>query len=206
MKDIIGRIQMDGEICGTGILISPDIVLTAKHVVTTFEDVTSNTNEEKNVSFITESGEIFEGTTIGISQSINSEDDYILIQLVMDLTESDFSNLCVPTNDFVGMQCRIVGYSKLSNEKKILTGCISHAEKNCFSINVDENNQFQDYSGLSGSPVYISRFIVGIVVTQEGKQIKVLPIKKIASILKTLCIAIKNKKYMIIVLKMLLVL
>lgn len=194
MKDIIGRIQMDGEICGTGILISPDIVLTAKHVVTTFEDVTSNTSEEKNVSFITESGEIFEGTTIGISQSINSEDDYILIQLVMDLTESDFSNLCVPTNDFVGMQCRIVGYSKLSNEKKILTGCISHAEKNCFSINVDENNQFQDYSGLSGSPVYISRFIVGIVVTQEGKQIKVLPIKKIASILKTLCIAIKKQE------------
>ncbi|WP_288794424.1 hypothetical protein [Megamonas funiformis] len=176
-KIIVGEILKSNKVIGTGFLVAPDIVITAKHNVLTADDILENENKEIDVVFrINNHDEVF-GTTINLSESIRKGIDCVYICLDEILCENEDQVLVECENDITKYNCYVRGFPKLAQKEIQLEGKIVLNEEE-ITILINKEDQLQTYEGLSGAPLIVAENVVGIIIEQEDiKKLKALSIK-----------------------------
>lgn len=180
-KIIVGQILKNGIEVGTGVLVSPDIVMTAKHNIIVGDDLVGNQCEEQTVIFRFNKNDEVLGKTINLLKAIDKGIDCVYIRLDETILDKDISVLVDNKNSIKGYSCNVVGFPKLIQGEIKLDGNIIF-EGNEIVIGIKKENKLQNYQGLSGAPLIVSGNIVGIIVIQENnEQLRALSIKYIIS-------------------------
>lgn len=196
MKKIVtGQIIHAGNVMGTGFLVSSDIVMTAKHNIIPAEDlIDKNMLEEKEIIFRIEEGDEVAGQTINLLEAVEKRIDCVFIRLNEVISEDEMYDLVDVENEIAGMGCRIEGFPKLVQKKKILQAKVISYQEEKLIVDVKKDDQLQTYEGFSGAPVIVLGNVVGVVVRQENnKRLEVLTIKDIGRILRFEEVSIKKK-------------
>ena len=146
-KIIVGRILKDNEVVGTGFLVAPNIVITAKHNLLTGDDIVEKKYEEKNVVFRINNDEEVSGITINLCESVAKEIDCVYIRLDERLCGNKLQNLIACENDITDYDCYTKGFPKLSREETKLYGKIV-SNKELITVSIDKKDRLQNYEGL----------------------------------------------------------
>lgn len=193
-KIIVGQILRDGKVMGTGFLVGPDIAVTVKHNVIIAEELLQDEFEEKEIVFSMEDGDVVAGRTINLLEAIEKEIDCVFIRLEEVLSETKTYELIDAKNEIAGSRCQIIGFPKLVSHKTTMSATITNTQEEKLIVDINEENQLQNYEGVSGAPVIVVGNIVGIIIRQENsKRLEALPIKYINKILKCEEISIKKR-------------
>lgn len=195
-KLIVGQIVINEKVVGTGFLVSPDIVVTAKHVVFIPDEVVSDSYEEKEVVFRGLDNYDINGETMNLVEAINKRIDCVFIKLNENATNDLVCDLISANNEIEGFNCRVVGFPKLTKGETVLYGKITHkSDDDNLLLSINEGSRLQNYEGLSGSPLLIRGNIVGIVVAQNSsEEIKSIPVSYIKQNLDCSKIQIISRK------------
>ncbi|WP_415281503.1 NACHT domain-containing protein [Clostridium perfringens] len=179
-KLIIGRILRNGKPIGTGFLISPDIFMTVKHNVIVADDLLGDVIEEKEVVIEFLEDDVIIGKTINLQEAHDKGIDCVFIRLNEVLCDDELQVLIIPNNNLMDYKCGIIDYPKLMQGRIELSGEIINDIEDEILIYVKKEEQLQNYEGISGAPVIVSEYVVGIVTRQENNErLEALPIKHI---------------------------
>lgn len=178
-KIIVGQILKNDEVVGTGFLVSPDIVMTAKHNLVTVDEIYKENFKEKEVIFRFNKTDAVSGCTINLVEAIDKGIDCVYIRLEEVLSDKEIPILVENENSIKDYSCSIVGYPKLSSCEMSLEGTIV-SEGDEIYVWIKKEDRLQEYQGLSGAPLIISGNVIGIIIIQENtEQLKALSTKYI---------------------------
>lgn len=194
-KIIIGQILRERKVMGTGFLVEPDTVMTVKHNVIMADELITDEYEEKEIIFHMGDGDEVVGKTINLREAIKKRIDCVFIRLSEILSETEAYGLADVKNQMVGVGCQIIGFPKLAFQRITMFATIANTQENQLLINVNKDNQLQNYEGVSGAPVIVLGNIVGIITKQiDSGRLEALPVKYINKVLNCEEISIKNKE------------
>jgi V8-like Glu-specific endopeptidase len=168
LSKITGQIIEDGKVKGTGFLVNNEYFVTAKHnVVKPLEEAI-----EKEILINFKCWGKYTGKTINLKKAHERKIDCVIIKLDEEIFDADFTqviNVNTSINDF---NFKVYGYPKEQVEGLFLKGTIiSHLKQKSKNIDyvlqVDKEDNLQSYKGLSGSPITVNDFIVGILIQQD---------------------------------------
>ena len=177
-KIMVGRIIQDGNYKGTGFLVAPDLVMTAKHNVIIGDELLEEPYEEKEVVFKIDNEDGVIGTTINLFEAIEKRIDCVLIRLSEVISRDKMFHLVDASNSIIGLECKIVGYPKIRDQFLKLSATIGNFQDEKMIVKIKIGEQLSDYKGMSGSPIIaLGNIVVGIVILQEDcESLEALPI------------------------------
>lgn len=175
-----GKIIENEKLIGSGFLIDEKCFITARHnLIRPFQAEV----DEKLVSIDIGRGKRVRGKTLNLKQAYDKNIDCVFISLEDEVFDTTFTKIVIPTSSTVGLNYAIYGYPKESVEGIEIKGTVvSDTEKRNTDLvlNVDKTDNLQSYKGLSGAPLVINGFIVGIILQQEtSEQLYGLSFKRI---------------------------
>ena len=170
IKKITGKIIIDSKIVGTGFLVTNDLFITAAHnIFKSREGVPS----EKEIIIRFEDNEV-KGKSINLIEVYNKRIDIVFIKLKEPIFDLNFTKIISSPKSFKNCAFKTYGYPNEKQEGYYLDGEIILDEKidNNLDICLSVNKRYflSSYSGLSGAPVCINNFIVGILIQQETEK------------------------------------
>jgi len=182
---------------GTGFLISNELILTAFHVVDGCDDikVTFDNTEELNVTLHELIDDKYKELDIAILKLEDSVDFYENIKIVD-------SNL-IPKTNWISRgypQIQDITGTNLLKDGNIINQQLNNLFENKIDIQLDMEQFFDSYSGLSGAPLILEDKIVGLINSELlekhiSKQLNALSTKYFKDLLEELGISIETKQY-----------
>ncbi|KMO85263.1 hypothetical protein AB840_14525 [Megasphaera cerevisiae DSM 20462] len=170
ISEFTGKITDNEVFVGSGFLIDAKCFITARHnLISPLQDEV----DEKWVSVDIGRGKTVRGKTLNLKQAYEKNIDCVFICLEDEVLDTTFTKIVIPTSATVGLNYAIYGYPKERVEGIEIKGTVaSDAEERSidFVLNVDKIDKLQSYKGLSGAPIVINGFIVGIVLQQETSE------------------------------------
>lgn len=170
VKGITGKIIINSEVIGTGFLVTNDLFITAKHNV---HQNRSGKPSEKKITIIFAGKEI-KGETLNLIEAYNERIDIVFIKLDEPIYDLDFTKVIKSCNSFKNYEFKSYGYPKEKLEGYYLEGSVLSDDKiddsMDISLNMKEEYFLSSYQGLSGSPICVNDFIVGIIIAQETEK------------------------------------
>ncbi|MGL5125524.1 MAG: hypothetical protein ACRC6U_05985 [Fusobacteriaceae bacterium] len=170
IKKITGKIIIDSKIVGTGFLVTKDLFITAAHnIYKAREGIPS----EKEIIIKFEDNEV-EGKSINLIEVYKKQIDIVFIKLKEPIFDLNFTKIINSPKSFKNCDFKTYGYPNEKQEGYYLDGEIILDEKTdnnldiCLSVN--KRYFLSSYSGLSGAPICINNFIVGILIQQETEK------------------------------------
>lgn len=155
---------------GTAFYVAPDLLLTAYHTVSSFNE------DGNNIIKDTQDGDLQ-------FKVVNNYDDIdVSVLKVTGRTSKGYYKLQAHHNR-IGEEFASFGYpDKSSNSGLRLCGIISQkifnsvADYRLYAKDVEDS---YDYQGMSGAPILLDNKVVGVVIEQEGNQLSIVSVEKI---------------------------
>ncbi|MGB6130125.1 MAG: hypothetical protein WBG30_15395 [Psychrilyobacter sp.] len=167
IKKITGKILKDNEVVGTGFLISNDLFITARHNV--YKNFLGKPKEKEVVINFNNIGEVI-GNTLDLVAAYDNRVDIVSIKLIEPILDINLTRVIKLNNSSKDFEFKSYGYPKEYPEGFYLDGVVISDEKYetniDYSLKVEEKYNLGSYKGLSGSPILINNFIVGVLVEQ----------------------------------------
>lgn len=168
-ETLIVQIICDKEI-GTAFYVAPDLLLTAYHTVSSFNE------DGNNIIKDIQDGDLR-------FKVVNNYDDIdVSVLKVMGRTSKDYYKLQAHHNR-IGEEFASFGYpDKSSNSGLRLRGIISQKKFNSvadYGLYANDVEDSYDYQGMSGAPILLDNKVVGVVIEQEGNQLSIVSVEKI---------------------------
>lgn len=162
---IVGKIEVNEEIVGTGFLVTRNIVMTAKHLF--FNAIYDGFDEDQDIVFYYNDEKIH-GKTLNLEKSINNRIDCVLIKLDLNLLENDNLPLVIPTNPVDDFACKVYGYPAGTDNLVVFEGTIS-IHDGVLKVLLKNRCHLQNYKGVSGAPIVVGENIIGFITNQESE-------------------------------------
>jgi hypothetical protein len=168
LSKITGKIMENNQVRGTGFLINSKCFVTAKHnVCLPLQEVI-----EKDVTIYFEDAGIITGKTVNLIEANKKNIDCVLIFLDEEVFDVSITKIIVPKCSIEGFEFKVYGYPKECPQGLRLIGSvISNIKEQNRNIDlilkVKKEDKLQSYKGLSGSPIIIGGFIIGVLIQQE---------------------------------------
>lgn len=168
-ETLIVQIICDKEI-GTAFYVAPDLLLTAYHTVSSFNE------DGNNIIKDIQDGDLR-------FKVVNNYDDIdVSVLKVMGRTSKGYYKLQARHNR-IGEEFASFGYpDKSSNSGLRLCGIISQKIFNSvadYGLYANDVEDSYDYQGMSGAPILLDNKVVGVVIEQEGNQLSIVSVEKI---------------------------
>ena len=168
-ETLIVQIICDKEI-GTAFYVAPDLLLTAYHTVSSFNE------DGNNIIKDIQDGDLR-------FKVVNNYDDIdVSVLKVMGRTSKGYYKLQAHHNR-IGEEFASFGYpDKSSNSGLRLCGIISQKIFNSvadYGLYANDVEDSYDYQGMSGAPILLDNKVVGVVIEQEGNQLSIVSVEKI---------------------------
>lgn len=170
IKKITGKIVMNSKIIGTGFLLTNDLFVTARHNI---HKNRIGKPLEKEITIIFGRKEV-KGNTLNLIETYNLGIDVVFVKLDEPIYDLDFTKVIKPSSSFKSHEFKSYGYPKEKTDGYYLEGTVfsdenSEHDEDIF-LNVREEYFLSSYRGLSGSPICVNDFIVGIIIVQETEK------------------------------------
>ncbi|MCY7008350.1 hypothetical protein OCK72_06735 [Fusobacterium simiae] len=172
IENITGKILENNKVVGTGFLITPNLFMTARHNV--HNNVDGEPDEKEVFINLAAIGHI-KGKTINLKKSYLERIDIVIIQLENAITNIKLTKFFKLKNSSKDYMFRTYGYPKeklegFFIEGTVISDTINSIENNDYILKIEEPYYLQSYKGLSGAPILIDNFIVGIIVAEETEE------------------------------------
>jgi len=199
IRNITFQVKCGAESCGTAFLISKSFAITAYHVV---EDYESNPIElYQNNSFVTK---------CNLHEIIDEKYrtlDIVLLCLENELNSRYFFKISNPIKLITGINWKSWGFpsAKITDGEPMFENCtvnqqLDYLKNDKIDILLNHNQKFDSYEGLSGAPLIIDEYIVGIInteltVNKKSKELNALSVKHWSELLNALNIPVEEKEF-----------
>lgn len=172
IEDITGKILEKNKVVGTGFLITPNLFITARHNV--HNNIDGEPNEKEVFINLAKIGNI-KGKTINLKNAYLKRMDIVAIKLENSITNIKLTKFFKLKNSSKNYMFQTYGYPKEKPEGFYIEGVvisdtINSIENNDYELKIEESYYLQSYKGLSGAPILINNFIVGIIVAEETEE------------------------------------
>ena len=172
IEDITGKILEKNKVVGTGFLITPNLFITARHNV--HNNIDGEPDEKEIFINLAKIGNI-KGKTINLKNSYLKRMDIVAIKLENSITNIKLTKFFKLKNSSKNYMFQTYGYPKEKPEGFYIEGVvisdtINSIENNDYELKIEESYYLQSYKGLSGAPILIDNFIVGIIVAEETEE------------------------------------
>lgn len=172
IEDITGKILEKNKVVGTGFLITPNLFITARHNV--HNNVDGEPDEKEVFINFTKIGNI-KGKTINLKNAYLKRIDIVVIKLENSVTNMKLTKFFKLKNSSKNYMFQTYGYPKEKSEGFYIEGIvisdtINSIENNDYELKIEESYYLQSYKGLSGAPILIDNFIVGMIVAEETEE------------------------------------
>lgn len=173
MKRLIVQVVC-GRSVGTAFYVAPDILLTAYHTVVSYKEGEMNVVKD-----------IRDGDLPFTLITCNELSDVALLR-VIGRTVNDFNPLWAH-HIKIGEEFISFGYpDNLSTDGLRINGVIKQKlvdNAADYALFVNDADELYDYEGMSGAPVLQDGKVVGVVIEQSGRNLKLVSIRKITEYL-----------------------
>ena len=172
IEDITGKILEKNKVVGTGFLITPNLFITARHNV--HNNIDGEPNEKEVFINLAKIGNI-KGKTINLKNAYLKRMDIVAIKLENSITNIKLTKFFKLKNSSKNYIFQTYGYPKEKPEGFYIEGVvisdtINSIENNDYELKIEESYYLQSYKGLSGAPVLIDNFIVGVIIAEETEE------------------------------------
>ena len=167
IKNITGKIIIDSNIIGTGFLLTYDIFVTAFHNI---HNAVNGIPEEKEV-IIDINEERVKGCTLNLKEAYIKGIDIVFIKLHNSILNVKLTKVIKIPHFPENYSFETYGYPQGSSKGFYLKGKILFNKmEDSIILNLDEEFFLDSYKGLSGSPIIVDNFIIGIVIAQVNQR------------------------------------
>lgn len=172
-----------GNDAGTAFYVAPNLLLTADHVVTSFNEVGNNVVKDAvdgDLRFVVVK---------------HYEDVDIALLKVEGRSSSDFFPL-LAHHVRIGEKCISYGFpDAASNNGLRIEGCITQKlfdSAGDFAIKAEGIDDAYDYQGMSGAPVWQNDKVVDVVTEQSGYSLNIVSVRKLSGCLDKEAVSIEE--------------
>lgn len=170
IKKITGKIIVNSEVIGTGFLVTNNLFITARHNV---HKNRYGKPSEKEIIITFDDKEV-RGNTLNLIEAYDKKIDVVFIKLGEPIFDIDLTKIIKSYNSLKGYEFNSYGYPKENSEGYYLEGTVLSDEEteNSINISLDVKEEYflMGYHGLSGAPIYVNDFLVGILIAQETEK------------------------------------
>ncbi len=168
ISKLVGKVIRGENIKGTGFFVGQEYFITAKHNILAPLDIPK---EEERVEIRNHSNEKFFGRTINLVQAYEKRIDCVIIELDEMVEEEEITSIIRVENNIRGFGFRTYGYPKEKTEGLELEGSVigdsKNESKSEYRLKVKKQDMLQSYKGLSGAPIIVDNFIVGMLLQED---------------------------------------
>ena len=172
IENITGKILENNKVVGTGFLITSNLFMTARHNI--HNNMDGEPDEKEVFINLAAIGHI-KGKTINLKKSYLERIDIVIIQLENAVTNIKLTKFFKLKNSSKDYMFRTYGYPKeklegFFIEGTVISDTINSIENNDYILKIEKSYCLQSYKGLSGAPILIDNFIVGVIIAEETEE------------------------------------